>query len=151
MLKWARFVFCFCRRRIFFFFFLFFFWGGGGADFAVSVETAQYGPYTSLFVVVVVVVGGGGGGLVWFGLFVCLFFVLFLWCWCFLWEGSRGHGSDGQLGWFIFITIRNTKPWNYFQMCTVVLWTKIVVECMLLWSGLQRKEDSKQNAMRVAL
>ena len=80
-----------------------------------SFETAQYGPYTSLFL--------EGGG--------------------------RGNGE--QLGWFVLIRIRNTKPWNHFHMCTVVLWAKIVVEFMLLWSGLQRKEDSKQNAMRVAV
>ena len=46
------------------------------------------------------------------------------------------HGNDGQLGWFVFIRIRNTKPWNHFHMCTVVLWTNILVEFMLLWSGL---------------
>ena len=45
------------------------------------------------------------------------------------------HGDGGQLGWFVFIRIRNTKPWNHFHMCIVVLWTKIVVEFMLLWSG----------------
>ena len=48
------------------------------------------------------------------------------------------HGDRGQLGWFVFIRIGNTKPWNYFHICTVVLWTKIVVELMLLWSRLQR-------------
>ena len=53
---------------------------------------------------------------------------------CFL----GGHGDGGQLGWFVFIRIRNTKPWNHFHMCTVVLWTKIVLEFMILWSGLQR-------------
>ena len=26
------------------------------------------------------------------------------------------------------VRIRNTKPWNHLHMCTVVLWTKIVVE-----------------------
>ena len=41
-------------------------------------------------------------------------------------------GDGGQLGWFVFIRIRNTKPWNYFHICTVVLWTKIVVDFMLL-------------------
>ena len=31
-----------------------------------------------------------------------------------------------------------TWPWNHFHMCTVVLWTKIVVEFMFLYSRLQR-------------
>ena len=25
------------------------------------------------------------------------------------------HGDGGQLGWFVFIRIRNTKPWNHFH------------------------------------
>ena len=29
---------------------------------------------------------------------------------------------------FVFIRIRNAKRWNHLRMCTVVLWTKIVVE-----------------------
>ena len=36
------------------------------------------------------------------------------------------------------VRITNTKPWNHLHMCTVVLWTKIVVEFMFLYSGLQR-------------
>ena len=88
-------------------------------------------------------------------LFVCLFcFCPFFWCCrfchmcstvlitslfvCFLLLFFFGGGRGGQLGWFVFIRIRNTKPWYHFHMCTVVLWTKIVVELMLLWSGLQR-------------
>ena len=27
------------------------------------------------------------------------------------------------------------KPWNHLHMCTVLLLTKIVVECMFLWGG----------------
>ena len=41
---------------------------------------AQYGPY---YVTVFFFWGGGGGG--------------------------GGHGDGGQLGWFVFITLRNTK------------------------------------------
>ena len=48
------------------------------------------------------------------------------------------HGDDEHLDWFVFSAIRNTKLWNHFHMFTVVLWTKIVVEFVLLWSGLQR-------------
>ena len=74
-------------------------------------------------------------------------FRFFFWCCAFATCAVRsllrqcflgGHGDGEQLGWFVFIRIRNTKPWNHFHMCTVVLWTKIVVEFMLLWSGLQR-------------
>ena len=28
----------------------------------------------------------------------------------------------------VFIRIRNSKPWYHLPMCTIVLWTKIVVE-----------------------
>ena len=55
----------------------------------------------------------------------------------FLFFGG-GHGDGEQLGWFVFIRIRNTKPWSHFHMHTVVLWTKIVIGFMLLWGGLQR-------------
>ena len=41
------------------------------------------------------------------------------------------------MGWFVFITVGNTKLWNHFHMCTVVLWTKIVVEFLLLRNGLR--------------
>ena len=32
-------------------------------------------------------------------------------------------------------------PWNHLHMYTVLLLTKIVVECMFLWDGLQRKRN----------
>ena len=47
--------------------------------------------------------------------------------------------------------IRNAKPWNHLQMCTIVLWTKIVVEFMFLWSGLQREKNSTRQANRYAM
>ena len=46
----------------------------------------------------------------------------------------------------VFIRIRNTKPWNHLHMCIVVLWTKIVVEFMSLYSGFSDKETG--NRMR---
>ena len=44
-------------------------------------------------------------------------------------------------------------PWNHLHMCTVVLWTKIVVERMLLGgiAAIKKRETGKQNAMPVAL
>ena len=48
------------------------------------------------------------------------------------------HGDGRLLSWFVFIRIRNTKPWNHLHSYTVVLWTKIVVELMFLYSRLQR-------------
>ena len=45
------------------------------------------------------------------------------------------------------------KPWNHLHMCTVVLWTRIVVEFMFLYGGFSAnyKETGEQNAKRVAL
>ena len=37
-------------------------------------------------------------------------------------------GLDCRPTEFVFIGIRNTKPWNHLKMCTFVLWTKIVAE-----------------------
>ena len=34
-----------------------------------------------------------------------------------------------------FLKIRAIKPWNHFHMCTVLLWTKVVVECIFPWGG----------------
>ena len=31
---------------------------------------------------------------------------------------------------FLFVRIRDIKPWNHLHICTVVLWTKIVVDFM---------------------
>ena len=59
---------------------------------------------------------------------------------------SFWHGDGEQLGWFVFITIRNSNMWNH--MCTVVLWTKIVVEFVSIQ---QVAAIKKQNVMLVAL
>ena len=46
----------------------------------------------------------------------------------FVVSGTVNDGLDCRPTEFVFIGIRNTKPWNHLKMCTFVLWTKIVAE-----------------------
>ena len=46
------------------------------------------------------------------------------------------------------VRIRNTKPWNHLHMCTVVLWIKIVVEFMFLYSGFSAAIKKQEHKMR---
>ena len=47
--------------------------------------------------------------------------------------------------------IRDIKPWNHLHVCTVVLWTKIVLEGMFLKGGLQRKRNLRRQANRTVM
>ena len=55
---------------------------------------------------------------------------------------------------FVFIRIRNTKPWNHLHMCTVVLCTKIVVEFVCIEQTAAIKNGRRQAnryAMQIAI
>ena len=85
--------------------------------------------------------GSPSNGVPYKGLYgsVCCFFPSFSSCrFCTLdadWFAASWHVL-WLSAYFVFIRVTNTKLWNDLHTCTVVLWTKIVVE--FLQNGLQR-------------